>query len=521
MAQDLFRVEVGFADDNVHYLSGAGAPSGGRADDAPIGSRWSNTTNGDAYTKTGATAWTKLAVGGDMSSLQTQVNDLSTEVDNIEAGVGLNTDGTYTAPVGSNYLGAATTVKAGLVALDGQLKTTTDNLGTLTTDFGNYQTSQDLRDDGQDIAIAGKVSKTGDTLSGSLAFGGTGTVTGLAAPVNPDDAATKNYVDNKVVGLSWQPPVGGIGATNPATCAIGDRFINTTDDKVYTATGVNDWGAGVAPDDGWATFDKSTETGYNFNGTDWVQFTGGGAIAAGIGLAMTGNQLDINLGAGIAQLPSDEVGIDVHVNGALMLTVDNASESTDTAAQLSVRLDGTTLTKGPGGLKLSAPWQLAITDNTAAIAQETIDRGISEGVLVGRLDNHDTDILLLQDTVNNFAHVKKNGTVAGGATGVIDHQLLDNVYVVNYLVYVRDTTNGRVTVMEILATHNGTETTAATQCDFTSFAKLKVGGTLAGLSVSVALVGSTLGAQHLDVVIGATNNIVTRIVGKFVETEYA
>jgi hypothetical protein len=117
---------------------------------------------------------------------------------------------------------------------------------------------------------------------------------------------------------------------------------------------------------------------YNFNGTSWVEFGGLDAITSGIGLLLTGNTLSVNMGAGIVQLPSDEVGVDVHADGGLMTTVDNSSSSTATAAQLAVKLDGSTLSKGASGLKVAA---LGITDAevsaSAAIAYSKLNLSTS------------------------------------------------------------------------------------------------------------------------------------------------
>ncbi len=117
---------------------------------------------------------------------------------------------------------------------------------------------------------------------------------------------------------------------------------------------------------------------YDYTATGWVEFGGLNAVSAGIGLAYAGNVLSINMGAGIAQLPSDEVGVDVHTDGGLMTTVDNSSSSTVTAAQLAIKLDGTTLSKGASGLKVAA---LGITDAevsaSAAIAYSKLNLSAS------------------------------------------------------------------------------------------------------------------------------------------------
>lgn len=188
------------------------------------------------------------------------------------------------------------------------------------------------------------VNAAGDSMSGTLAMNNN-VITGLAVPTGATDAATKGYVDSLTGGLSWQAPVDGIGASLPGSAAAGDRFLNTTDGKVYTATATNTWDAGTTPADGYALFDRATETGYVFSGTDWVQFTGTGQITAGIGLAQSGNVLSVNMGAGVAQLPSDEIGIDLAnpTSGGLRLQVSGV-DSTATTAKLDLVL------KAAGGL---------------------------------------------------------------------------------------------------------------------------------------------------------------------------
>jgi len=195
------------------------------------------------------------------------------------------------------------------------------------------------------------VNVSGDTMSGNLSFGGTATVIGLTTPQNANDAATKGYVDSLAGGLSWQEPVASVTAGAPTgPYVVGERYLNTVDSKVYTATATDTLDAGVAPADGWALFDSATETGYVYSGSAWVQFTGAGQIVAGNGLSKDGNTINVNLGAGIAQLPSDEVGIDVYTGSALFLTVNGADASTDTAAQLALRVGAGITQNGTNGI---------------------------------------------------------------------------------------------------------------------------------------------------------------------------
>lgn len=58
---------------------------------------------------------------------------------------------------------------------------------------------------------------------------------------------------------------------------------------------------------------------YNSALSSWIEFQGPGALGAGVGLSYDGNVLNVNLGAGIMELPSDEIGIDLYTGGGLEL----------------------------------------------------------------------------------------------------------------------------------------------------------------------------------------------------------
>jgi hypothetical protein len=238
--------------------------------------------------------------------------------------------------------------------------------------------------------IAARVKLAGDTMGGDLSFNSQYTVKGLRAPALAGDAATKAYVDSVAAGLSWKAPVASVGSSNPGTATIGTRFLNTTDGKIYTATAADTFDAGLAPQDGWSLFDQATETGYVYSGSAWVQFTGAGQVTAGVGLAKNGNIIDINLGAGIAELPSDEVGIDLFTGGGLFLTVDGSVADATNAAKVAVKLDGTTLTRTVDGVKVSDATILRITTAENAITTEVSDRKAADALLTTNLGNEVT-----------------------------------------------------------------------------------------------------------------------------------
>lgn len=92
---------------------------------------------------------------------------------------------------------------------------------------------------------------------------------------------------------------------------------------------------------------------YVYESSDWILFGGPTAINAGIGLVWDGNILNVNLGAGIVELPTDEVGIDLYSASGLFLTEDGSSSSSASAAKLSIKLDGSTLFRSASGLKIA------------------------------------------------------------------------------------------------------------------------------------------------------------------------
>lgn len=271
---------------------------------------------------------------------------------------------------------------------DGSVAFTADQSmgGNQLTNVGAPAASTDAaRKQEVDDLSAAVVHKDGSTaMTGNLNMNNN-KITNLATPTVSTDAATKGYVDNAMNGQMWRDPVRTLNTTSTSlptgasyiydgvTHANGDRvlFIALTNPsenhRVYVLSGVGssivftletDGQAGTgAPTDGDALYVQegtaSGDTQWNYNGTAFVQFSGAGQIQAGVGLTKTGNVLDVNLGAGIIELPSDEVGIDVHASGGLMTTVDNSTPSTATNSQLAVKLDGSSLTKSASGVKVA------------------------------------------------------------------------------------------------------------------------------------------------------------------------
>lgn len=202
-------------------------------------------------------------------------------------------------------------------------------------------------------------------------------ISNLAAPTAGTDAANKNYVDDKVAGLSWKDEVRVATTANGTlasafengdsvdgvTLATGDRILikdqtDQTQNGIYT---VNASGAPTRATDadtgaeliGAAVYVTSGTTN---NGTRWVnsnttsitlgstnvtfaQFGGGSTYTAGDGLTLTGNDFDVNVGNGII-ISSDAVAVDpAVVTRKFATSVGNGSLTTITVTHNLNTLD--------------------------------------------------------------------------------------------------------------------------------------------------------------------------------------
>lgn len=281
------------------------------------------------------------------------------------------------------------------VALDG-FGRVIDNTAVTTGDITALVDSQYLRLDGT------------TTPTANIGFGGF-KVTSVGTPTTGTDATNKNYVDALVVGLEWKAAAqaattatltatyangtAGVGATltnsgtqaafavDGYTAVLNDRILvkdqtAQLQNGIYTVTtlgsGATNWILTRATDaDTSAEVNNATlfvtngtvnkDTGWTQTfanpaiGTDTVvfqQFTGAGTYVAGTGLTLTGNTFSVNLGAGIEELPTGDVGIDLFntTTGALILTTTGTNRSTAANSQLQLLTPANVALTGGGGL---------------------------------------------------------------------------------------------------------------------------------------------------------------------------
>lgn len=192
-----------------------------------------------------------------------------------------------------------------------------------------------------------------------------GTLTRGSVAVVAGDMVEDNGTDwVKVVSNSGGFIPSGTRAILSTTTALISPYTDATDDgKVVSFSGSSNTGTDTGDATNYsalliqnATHDSYYENiGFTFEGTvptgSWIQFTGAGTINAGVGLVMTGNTINVNLGAGIKELPTDQIGIDLSAVSGLELTGTGAGDTlqiADTIAGNGLSITSKVLAVGAG-----------------------------------------------------------------------------------------------------------------------------------------------------------------------------
>ena len=438
------------------------------------------------------------------------------------------TTGTVVVTNGDGVAGATTLTLAEVTQADaGTLqKFATDSFGRVTAVTAVVQS------DISALVDSIYVNTSGDTVTGNLTMTSGATITGLPTAVNASDAVNKAYVDALGAGLSWKDAVRvatteniDLAAPGPVidgvTLVEGNRVL-VKNQTVAAQNGIYALSSGAlvrtADMDEAGEFSSATvfvQEGTVFGDTGWTQinevttvdtndvafsqFSGSAIYTFGTGLNVAGNTVSVALGAGIGQLPTSEVGLELYAPAAsaLILTADGTTRSTDSAATLGLLLNATGgLEQGAAGLAVkvggvtndmlstSGSVVLGADEGTGAVALgETLSvvgdsaQGISTSVAAGEITVTIASASETQLGVASFS--ADTFTVSDGAVELTAS--------LSALTDVGDATDSAAE--GDLLTFDGTEWTTVSRADVAGDVSVS---DLADVNVTTATVGDTL-----------------------------
>lgn len=192
----------------------------------------------------------------DLDTLETTVSGLGgnnqAEVDAIEASVGINSDGSYTAPSGTNYIDSAASVRDEIVKLDTQVKNRADSIATNVSDIATNTSNIALKADSSTVsAISSELTAT----QAAAGFNADGTYSAHSGS-NYIDAATTT---KSALGLldaqakTNADDISNLETTVQTITSSGDSNSDAIDalqselDATQTGAGLSTTGAYTAP----------------------------------------------------------------------------------------------------------------------------------------------------------------------------------------------------------------------------------------------------------------------------------
>lgn len=440
-------------------ISSAGLPvklnASGQIDSTMINSSSSNHESlsgllggaaGDHFHLTGANTSTLISGSADASSLHNHNTQYYTKI---------QTDAFLALKANDNIV----IKKDGSVAF-----TASQSLGgNKITNLQDGSASSDASTFGQTTnALALKLNKSGDTMTGNLNMSAN-SITNLADPVNPTDAANKQYVDNSRAGLNTKAPVLVATTTNLAalsglltidgvTVTAGSRVLvkdQTTQSQngIYVAaaglwTRATDQLTSIKEGDyvfvdlgtTWArsSWVISTPDPITVGSTSvlWIRYNAAGQLIAGTGISIIADTLSVNLGAGVTELSTGSVGIDIKSDGGLYLVDPSTGlASLLDSSQLSVKLADTTLVRSASGVAVGVVQTANIAPTaitTAKIANQAVTQTQLANLSVGTAQLIDANVTTVKILDANVTGAKLAANTAGaGLSQNVSSKALD------------------------------------------------------------------------------------------------
>ena len=325
-------------------------------------------------------------LSGTQSGITVSLNNLNNTLDFVVGSLNVSLTGAVESTItstGPNTSVLSVTIPNSSIA-NNKLANNTVTIGTTQVALGatavNLLGLQSL--DVDNININGNTIGVTDTNGNlSLAANGTGTIaannfriSGLADPINPNDAATKAYVDARSAGLdpkasvrvattenislSGTPSIDGVSIVEGNRVLVKNQTI-ATQNGIYIVS-ASSWSrsadfdqdqeatAGVfffveeGVTNGDAGFVLTTDNQVTIGVTDltFTQFSGTGQIVAGAGLQKSGNELSVNvLSTGGIEIVADNLQLNSSLAGAGLTYSNGVLNLVGTTDRITVNSD--------------------------------------------------------------------------------------------------------------------------------------------------------------------------------------
>lgn len=358
------------------------------------------------------------ALADDVAAIgEGNITGLQSEIDAIETGAGLAADGTYSANTGAVYISAATSLANADNLLDAAINTVA---GTASSAASAAITAQNTAD--------AALPTAGGTMSGNIAMGNN-KVTGLASPTAPNDAVNKAYADALKAGLDFQADVNGVQTDNTLAPSLvaGARYI---------LTDVLNLDAGFGTIAGVANNDIVEYDGSEFVVVYDVSAAGEGALTWNRGSSafyfydgtvwsafggLSGVEAGIGLGK-VGNVLNVNVGAGIVIDGSDAVSVSLAAAgglAFDGSEDLIVKFDGGTLSASASGVKVADAGIGATQISSAALGdglQGGSGQALSVKLATGSNLTLDSNGLAFNAAVLDSYLAKSGGTLTGDLT---------------------------------------------------------------------------------------------------------
>lgn len=398
------------------------------ADDAVTAAKIASGAVGSDEIATGAVGTDELADGSVTSS-------------KIADGTITNTDISATAGIGYSKLNLSGSVTNSDIAADAAIslsKLATDPLAR--ANHTGTQTASTISDFDTQVRTSRLDQMALPTADVSL---NSQKITNLADPTSAQDAATKNYVDNAVSGLSWKEAVRVLATSNVTlatpgasidgvSLSSGDRVLLTgqssaSENGIYVWTGASTALAratdantadellgmavfvleGTAADSAWVLATNAPIT-VDTTALSFTQFTGAGQINAGAGLTKSGNTLDVGGTADRITVNTDSIDIAATYAGQnTITTVGTIGTGTWQGTAVGVAYGGTGATDAAGAktnLGFVTRYSTNVGDGAATSIAVTHNLGTRD-VIVQVYDSASYDLIECDVTMTNTTTV--------------------------------------------------------------------------------------------------------------------